>query len=320
MQFRGSSCLGNCSTRCLKNKEFSETFDGPASNADVCGGRGGQSHANLLQSWAMSDAQNRAQNRPQARASQSGANKPLSVWLAGRIGWDAYASLAERLAWEVSEPDGRGPTLVLCELEPSITIGRLGSRTDVALSDDELRSYGLKVRFVGRGGGAVLHWPGQIFVALFAKLEDLGINRYDAGSFLERFETGLEGAIRMLRCGTARDSRSRGIFGRTGLLAAVGVAVRRGVVCHGGYVNVSPALDLFHRVQSVPVAADARIGTMGSIEADVQRKVRLQDARSALVHQIQDSFAFPRSSIQSGFPFSLRNTGISQSETVSRVG
>jgi hypothetical protein len=59
---------------------------------------------------------------------------------------------------------------------------------------------------------------------------------------------------------------------------------------------------------------------MGSIEADVQRKVRLQDARSALVHQIQDSFAFPRSSIQSGFPFSLRNTGISQSETVSRVG
>lgn len=250
--------------------------------------------------------------------------RALSVWLAGRIGLDASMAMAERLAWEVSEPDGRPPTLVLYELDPVITIGRLGSRTDVDLTDDELRSRRLAIRFVGRGGGAVLHGPGQIGVSLFAKLEDLGFGRHDVGLYLDRLEAGLEGAVRAVRCGAARDSRAHGIFGRTGLLAAIGIAVRRGVVWHGGFVNVQPALELFHRVRTVPVAAAAGmrtiVSTMSSIEADVQRKVRLQDARSALVEQMVDAFGFPQSHIQSGFPVPVRDAGPSHPEFVSRVG
>jgi len=250
--------------------------------------------------------------------------RPLSVWLAGPIGVDAYWAMAERLAYEVAEPGGRSPTLVLYELEPVITIGRLGSRTDVDLTDDELRSRQLAIRFVGRGGGAVLHGPGQVAIALFAKLEDLGLGPHDVGPYLERFEAALEGAVRAVRCGAARDSRAHGIFGRTGLLAAVGVAVRRGVVWHGGFLNVQPALELFHRVRTVPVAAGPGSRTMGtsmsSIEADVQRKVRLQDTRSALVQQMVDAFGFPQSHIQSGFPVPLRGAGPSHPEFASRVG
>jgi len=257
---------------------------------------------------------------PEARATQRGARRDLSVWLAGRIGIDDYTALAERLAWDVSEPDGRPPTLVLCELEPAITIGRSGSRADVDLTDDDLRSQRLSIRFVGRGGGAVLHGPGQICIALFAALADLGMGPYDAGPYLERFENGLEAAVRMLRCGAARDSRAPGIFGRTGLLAAVGIAIRRGVVWHGGFLNVQPSLDLFHRVRSLPVAAAAGMRTMGSVEADVQRKVRLQDARSAVVQQMVDAFAFPRSHVQSGFPVPIRGAESHRKEFFNRVG
>jgi lipoyl(octanoyl) transferase len=262
----------------------------------------------------------RSSSRRQPEVRQGLPSRPLSVWLAGPIGLDAYWAMAERLAWEVSEPDGRPPTLVLYELEPGVTIGRLGSRTDVDLSDDELRSRRLAIRFVGRGGGAVLHGPGQLGIALFAKLEDLGFGRYDVGSYLERFEAGLEGAVRAVRCGAARDSHMHGIFGRTGLLAAVGIAVRRGVAWHGGFLNVQPALELFHRVRTVPVAAGLGMRTMSSIEADVQRKVRLQDARSAVVQHMADAFAFPQAHIQSGFPFPIRGAGPSQPEFVSRVG
>ena len=60
--------------------------------------------------------------------------------------------------------------------------------------------------------------------------------------------------------------------------------------------------------------------TMSSIEADVQRKVRLQDARSALVQHFVDAFGFPQSHIQSGFPVPLRGTGPSHPEFASRVG
>lgn len=235
-----------------------------------------------------------------------GSRRGVAVWLAGRIAHDAYAAMAERLAWEVSEPGGRPPTLVLYEPAAGITIGRLGSRADVLLSDDELRHRGLGPRFVGRGGGAVLHGPGQIGVALFAALADLGLGEHDLGGYVDRLEAGLEAAIRRLRCGTGRDSRSHGIFGRTGLLAAVGVAVRRGVAWHGAFVNVQCPLELQRRVRAVPVAVGAGATTMGSIEADVQRRVRLQDARAALVEHVVDAFEFPRSHIQSGFPLPTR--------------
>jgi lipoate-protein ligase B len=159
--------------------------------------------------------------------------RALAAWLAGPIGLDAALSMAERLAWEVSEPSGRPPTLVLHELEPSITIGRAGSRADVDITDEELRGQRLPLKFVGRGGGAVVHGPGQVCVSLFATLADLGLDRHDVGGYLERLEHALEAAVRTVRCGAARDSSLPGIFGRTGLLAAVGVAVRRGGVARG---------------------------------------------------------------------------------------
>ena len=244
--------------------------------------------------------------------------RSLAVWLAGRIGVDAYGALAEQLAWEVSEPGGRPPTLLLYEPAAAITIGRLGSRLDVDIGDEELRSRQLAIRFVGRGGGAVAHGPGQVGIALFARLTDLGLTPHDVGGYVDRFETVLEGAVRTLRCGAARDSRAAGIFGRTGLLAAVGIAIRRGVAWHGGFLNVEPWGLPLHRVRSVPVAAGPGMRTMSTVEADVQRKVRLQDARSAVVQQVADVFGFVESHVQAGFPLPVRDP--LPPEPVSRVG
>jgi lipoyl(octanoyl) transferase len=247
--------------------------------------------------------------------------RPLAVWLAGRLSLDAALSMAERLAWEVSEPGGRPPTLLVHELEPVITIGRLGSRADVQLTDDELRERRLTLRFIGRGGGAVPHGPGQVCVSLFATLEDLGLSRHDVGGYLARLEAGLEAALRQVRCGAIRHPGVPGVFGRTGLLAAVGVTVRRGVVRHGAFVNASPGFEPLDAVQAVPrspFAAGLPTRTMGSVQADLQRKVRPQDVRTALVQQVADAFGFARTSIQSGFP--VPAVAARTMEAVSRVG
>lgn len=238
--------------------------------------------------------------------------RSLSVWLSGRVGWTAFGRLTERLAWEASEPGGRGPTLLLCELEPLITIGRQGSRTDVLLSDEELRSRRIDIRFVGRGGGAVLHGPGQLCATLVARLEDLGLHRHDVGAYLTRFEAGLVGALGLLRCGARRlgegtGSGQPGVIGRTGLLAAIGVAVRRGIACHGAFVNMSVDLSVFARVRTLPrgSAAERRDGfpaTMGSIEAELRRRVRPQDVRTAIASELALAFGCPRSHVHAGLP------------------
>ncbi|NDC53371.1 MAG: hypothetical protein EBZ74_03550 [Planctomycetia bacterium] len=263
---------------------------------------------------------NRPEIEARSRCGRTGATRPVAVWLAGPIGLDASLALAERLAWEVSEPDGRPPTLVLAELERSVTIGRSGSRTDVDLTDEQVRRQGLPVRFVGRGGGAVLHGPGQVAIWLFARLADLGLGEHDVGAYLERFEHAVEAAVRAVRCGAARDSGLPGVFGRTGLLAAVGIAVRRGVVWHGGFLNVSPDVRPFERVRTLPLAGASNQRTMGSIEADVQRPVRLQDVRAAVVQQVVDAFGFPRAHVHSGLPFPDLAAPQRRPEIVSRVG
>jgi lipoyl(octanoyl) transferase len=249
--------------------------------------------------------------------------KPLGVWLAGRTDWASYLRLAERLAWEVSEPGGCGPTLVLCELELLITIGRDGSRGDVLLSDEELRARRLEYRFVGRGGGAVVHGPGQVFAALFARIADLGLGASDVGGYLTRFESGLSAALRAVTCGPQRmpaGAGPRGIMGRTGLLAALGIAVRRGVACHGAFVNVCTDPAVVQRVCTLHEGnRGGRPVTMGSIEADLQRRVRLQDVRSALASHLALAFECPRTHIHAGFP--LPGAGLfRRTEPVYRVG
>jgi lipoyl(octanoyl) transferase len=248
--------------------------------------------------------------------------RPLSVWLAGRIDWPGYASLAERLAGEVAAGD-RNPTLLLHELEPCITIGRGGSRADVRLADDELRSRQLSIRFTGRGGGAVLHGPGQVCLSLFAQLTDLGLAETDAGGYIARLETAVAAAIQSLRCGPRRMPGTHGILGRTGLLAAIGVAIRRGCVAHGAFLNVSPPIDLHHRITSLWLAAapgNRHSVAMSSIEADVQRPVRLQDARTALVQHVGEVFGFPQPLIHAGFPLGSLALGSTRPEFTSRVG
>jgi lipoyl(octanoyl) transferase len=233
-------------------------------------------------------------------ATAEGALRPrLSVWLAGRIDYDEYRCVAERLAWEVSEPGGRGPTLLLYEHEKLITLGRLASRRDVRLGDDQLARQGIALRFVGRGGGAVPHAPGQVAVSLFARLVDLGFGEHDVAAYVATFEEGLAAALSSLKCHPCRMPGVSGLFGSSGQLAALGISVRRGVVAHGGYVNVSTSPELFQQVRTSPA------GSMGSIEADRRRRAHASEARAAIVEHVAAAFKAEVTSLQSGIPGGL---------------
>lgn len=236
----------------------------------------------------------------------------LSVWLAGRIDFEEYLRVAERLAWEVSEPDGRGPTLLLCEHADLITLGRLASRRDVQLTDEELARMGVRLRFVGRGGGAVPHTTGQVAAYLFARLTDLGLGEHDVAAYVDRFEGGLAAAVAAMKCQVRRIPGTPGVFGQTGQLAALGIAVRRGVVSHGGYVNVAPPLALFRKVRTTPE------GAMGSIEAERRRRAPPSEARSVIVEQLAAAFNAEVVSLQSGIPGGLAGDRPSRSRTASR--
>ncbi len=155
--------------------------------------------------------------------------------------------LQRRLIGEIgNRGDGR-ITLLLCEHPEIITIGRGGSPGDVIRDSRVLKSREIEVLYANRGGGCLLHCPGQL--AIYPLLP-LAWHGFTVGDFLERLQVGIIETLDDLGIrGHIRPGR-HGIWARTGQLAAIGAAVRNWVTYYGAYLNVDPPLGLFRVVES----------------------------------------------------------------------
>src|SRR5438105_14841438 len=94
-------------------------------------------------------------------SNQSGS--VLHAYLLGRFEFADALALQRRLAYEVGGDRSRGARL-LCEHPHLVSIGREGSRAHVLLGDEQLHALEWPVRWVNRGGGCLLHAPGQLAI------------------------------------------------------------------------------------------------------------------------------------------------------------
>ena len=112
---------------------------------------------------------------------QSPALRSLEIYLLGLVDLQEVLSLQRRIVYEAGE--GNGAALLICEHPPTISVGRAGSRSHIAVDDDSLRSLGIRTHWVNRGGGCVLHLPGQLAVYPVVPLDRPGftLNGYVEG-------------------------------------------------------------------------------------------------------------------------------------------
>src|SRR5438093_664879 len=87
----------------------------------------------------------------------------LRAYLLGSLDFDVLLRLQRSLAFQLSTGEGNG-VLVLCEHPPLITVGRDGNPGDIHLTPEDLTALRLGVRWVPRGGGCLLHLPGQLAI------------------------------------------------------------------------------------------------------------------------------------------------------------
>src|SRR5436190_1900312 len=113
---------------------------------------------------------------------------PVHIHLLGTVDFEDCLSLQRRLAYDaLSRPDGRIVVLI-CEHPPLITIGRSGSRADVRLTAAELADRQLEIRNISRGGGAVLHSPGQLAIY---PIVPLTLHGWTIGDYLRRLQVAV---------------------------------------------------------------------------------------------------------------------------------
>ena len=223
----------------------------------------------------------------------------LETYLLGHVDFLEVQALQRRLVYELGERGGA--CLVLCEHPPTISVGRSGSRAHILPDDDALRGMGIGVHWVNRGGGCVLHLPGQISAYLAMSLQPPALT---LSSYLAGLEQTLLAVLDefMLR-GEVRPDQP-GVFLGRARVASVGVAVNRWIAYHGFSLNVGPCLDLFDILDEPGIDQTPLHQT--SMESRLQRHIPMPRVREAIIHQLQRVFSLERHHLYTRHPLIRR--------------
>lgn len=225
-----------------------------------------------------------------------GAGDPMTlhVYALGCIDFDTLRHFQRRLQFEIGEERRRG-ALILCEHPSLISVGRQGSRSHIRLEPEELRKRGWPIRWVNRGGGCILHGPGQLAIYSILPLDrlEMGITQY-----LETLNATVSDTLGEFSIHRAIHTSEAGVRIGARLVAAVGVTVRDWITGYGAYLNVYPPLAYYYDI-SIDGKADE---PMTSLERERRGPVRSALVRERLIEHYQTRFGFAHSVFFSDHP------------------
>ncbi len=217
----------------------------------------------------------------------------LAAYLLGSVDFELCLTLQQRLVYEIGGSNDGQITLLVCEHPALITVGRAGSRVDLRLSERTLASEGLSVRWVNRGGGSIMHAPGQLAVYPIVPLAWHG---WTVGDYLARLQSGIAGALAELGFTGTTPTDHWGLWGRTGQVVALGTAVKNWTTYFGAYINVSPARRLLSAVHH----GYERRSAMSSLAIEQQRPAKMTRVREGLVRHLAEAFDCSRYHLHTG--------------------
>jgi lipoate-protein ligase B len=223
----------------------------------------------------------------------------LDVRLLGTVDFESVLFLQERFVYEISGREDVFGGLFLCEHPPLITVGRSGSRAHITVEQKELAARRMPVRWVNRGGGCLVHAPGQLAVYPIVPLDRL---RLGLAEYRSRLIDAVLDVCAELKVPAWPTQRSAGVAGRGGQFAFVGASVKRWVAYQGLFVNVHPYLPMQKLVTS---------GVGGqkptSLEALRGRTTPMSAVRESLIRNLSRRLGYAEYHIFTGHPL-LRRT------------
>lgn len=215
----------------------------------------------------------------------------------GRVSY-AEGLEAQRRVVEARKAGAIGDTLLLLEHPPVLTLGRNSHRENVLASDESLRSRGVELHEINRGGDVTYHGPGQLvgypIIDLRGDLPGKKGPHLGPVDFMRMLE---EVIIRV--CYDFGVPAQR-IAGRTGVwtiasgsvqekkICAMGIHVSQGVTSHGFALNVTTDLREFDLI--VPCGITDRTVTSLELEAQATDDPGRQPTMENAVHSTGRAF------------------------------
>jgi len=191
--------------------------------------------------------------------------------------WDLQLRVhAERVA------DARLDTLLFCEHEPVLTMGKSGKGQNLLVSQDELRRRGVEYYEIERGGDLTYHGPGQLVAYPIFKLPRLR----EVQAFVRKMERSIIEALATFGIAAEQRADHAGAFVRGAKIASIGAAVRSGVTYHGLALDVCTDLGYFQLINPCGMPGVA----ITSIARELGREVSVEEAKSPLLEAMRRNF------------------------------
>lgn len=173
--------------------------------------------------------------------------------------------------------------LMVLEHPAVLTLGRRGNREHLLVEETFLRSKGISLFHVERGGDVTYHGPGQI---VCYPIVNMRRSRWRVLDFVEALEEVMIRTAADWDIKAARRNINRGVWVGDRKLGSVGIAVRGGVSFHGLALNVNNSLEPFTWID--PCGLEGVL--MVSMEALLGRKIPMKATRQAVIGHMRDLF------------------------------
>ena len=174
--------------------------------------------------------------------------------------------------------------LLLLEHPPVVTLGRGSKERNLVASPEFLKSKGVELFEVERGGDVTFHGPGQL---VGYPIIDLKRHREDLHWYLRKIEEALINTLADYGIPGERNTAYTGVWTRGKKIASIGVHARDWVTWHGFALNVTTDLSFFDLI--IPCGIDGVVMTSIAREAGLD-DISIQDVRDRVSAKFAEAF------------------------------
>ena len=174
----------------------------------------------------------------------------------GRVAYEEALELQRHIARDRISGALPQDVLLLVEHSPVVTLGRASKGKHLIASPEFLRSKGVELFEVERGGDVTFHGPGQL---VGYPIVDLKRHRLDLHWYLRKIEEALINTLADYDIVAERNPSFTGVWTKGKKIASIGVHARDWVTWHGFALNVTTDLSYFELM--VPCGIDGVVMT-----------------------------------------------------------
>ena len=199
----------------------------------------------------------------------------------GRVAYEEALELQRHIARDRISGTLPQDVLLLVEHPPVVTLGRASKGKHLIASPEFLRSKGVELFEVERGGDVTFHGPGQL---VGYPIVDLKRHRLDLHWYLRKIEEALINTLADYDIVAERNPSFTGVWTKGKKIASIGVHARDWVTWHGFALNVTTDLSYFDLM--VPCGIDGVVMTsiareLGTDDVSIQDVIERVSAKFA---------------------------------------